>query len=129
MADARAEITVNATPDATWAVVRDFHGLDAWMPGIDELVSEGDDRVLSMMGMSIRERLVHLDEDGLAITYTIVEGAPVESHQATITVVPEGDGCLVTWDVSATPDEMAGFMQGMYQQALEPLKAKAESAA
>ncbi len=126
MADARAEIAVNATPDATWAIVRDFHGLDAWMPGIEELVSDGDDRVLSMMGMSIRERLVNLDEDAKAISYSIVDGVPVESHQATITVVPAGDGCQVIWDVSATPDEMAGMMQGMYQQALEPLKAKAE---
>lgn len=128
MADAQAEITIDASPEVTWTIVRDFHGLAEWMPGIDESVAEGDDRVLSMMGMSIRERLVALDEDGKAITYSIVEGAPVESHEATITVIEEGDGCRVTWSVTATPDEMAGLMQGIYQQALTPLKDKAESA-
>ena len=92
MAHAQAEIVVNASPDATWSIVRNFHGLDEWMPGIEELVSDGDDRVLSMMGMSIRERLVACDEDARAITYSIVDGVPVESHEATITVLDEGDG-------------------------------------
>jgi carbon monoxide dehydrogenase subunit G len=126
MADARSEITVNASPETTWALVRDFHGLDSWMPGIDDLRSEGDDRVLSMMGMTIREHLVKLDEDAKALTYSITEGAPVESHEATITVSPDGDGSKVVWDVSVTPDEMAPMLGGMYQQALVPLKEKAE---
>ncbi len=127
MADARSEITVNASPQTTWAIVRDFHGLDSWMPGIDELKSEGDDRVLSMMGMTIREKLVKCDEDAKALTYSITEGAPVESHEATITVSPDGDGSKVVWDVTCTPDEMAPMLGGMYQQALVPLKEKAEA--
>jgi mxaD protein len=126
MATATAELTMSATPDAVWAILRDFHGLPKWMPGIDESVPEGDDRVLSMMGMTIRERLVKMDDDGKAITYSIVDGAPVESHEATITVHPDGDGSRVTWDVTATPDDMAGLMQGIYQQGLEALKAEAE---
>ena len=126
MATATAELAMNATPDAVWAIVRDFHGLDSWMPGIDSLTSEGDDRVLSMMGMTIRERLVNLDEAAKAITYTITEGAPVESHEATITVHHADGGSRVTWDVTTTPDEMAPMLAGMYQQALEPLKTKVE---
>jgi carbon monoxide dehydrogenase subunit G len=125
MARATAELTMTATPDAVWAVVRDYHGLAGWMPGIDESVAEGDDRVLSMMGMTIRERMVSLDEDARSLTYSIVDGAPVESHEATITVHPADGGSRVTWDVTATPDDMAGLMQGIYQQALESLRAKA----
>ena len=68
MATATAELTMSATPDAVWAVLRDFHGLDDWMPGIEKSVADGDDRVLSMMGMTIRERLVKLDEDGKSLT-------------------------------------------------------------
>lgn len=123
MAKATAELTTTAAPDAVWAVVRDFHGLDTWMPGIDSLRSEGDDRVLGMMGMEIRERLVALDDDGRVISYSIVDGAPVESHTATITVVADGDGTRIVWDVEATPDEMAGLMQGIYQSSLEALDA------
>ena len=86
MATATAELTMSASPDTVWAVVRDFHGLADWMPGIEKSVAEGDDRVLSMMGMTIRERLVKCDEDAKALTYSIIDGAPVESHEATITV-------------------------------------------
>ena len=127
MATATAELTMSASPDAVWAILSDFHGLPSWMLGIDESVADGDDRVLSMMGMTIRERLVKMDDAGKAVTYSIVDGAPVESHEATITVHDaDGGGSRVTWDVTATPDDMAGLMQGIYQQGLEALKTKAE---
>ena len=126
MASATAELTMSASPDAVWAILRDYHGLASWMPGIDESVAEGDDRVLSMMGMTIRERLVKMDGDAKSVTYSIVDGAPVESHEATITVHPADGGSRVTWDVTATPDEMAGLMQGVYQGALDALRARAE---
>ena len=127
MATATAELTTSASPDAVWAILSDFHGLPNWMPGIDESVADGEDRVLSMMGMTIRERLVKMDDAGKAVTYSIVDGAPVESHEATITVHDaDGGGSRVTWDVTATPDDMAGLMQGIYQQGLEALKTKAE---
>ena len=127
MATATAELTMSASPDAVWAILSDFHGLPKWMPGIEESVPDGDDRVLSMMGMTIRERLVRMDDAGKAVTYSIVDGAPVESHEATITVHDaDGGASRVTWDVTATPDDMAGLMQGIYQQGLEALKTKAE---
>jgi len=127
MATATAELSMSASPDAVWAILSDFHGLPNWMPGIDESVADGEDRVLSMMGMTIRERLVKMDDAGKAVTYSIVDGAPVETHEATITVHDaDGGGSRVTWDVTATPDDMAGLMQGIYQQGLEALKTKAD---
>ena len=108
MATATAELTMSATPDAVWAILRDFHGLDTWMPGIEKSEADGDDRVLSMMGMTIRERLVKMDADGKSVSYSIVEGAPVETHEATITVLPADGGSRVTWDVTATPFQDTG---------------------
>ena len=80
MATATAELTMSAAPEKVWGIVRDYQALDAWMPGIDESVSDGDDRVLSMMGMSIRERLVKLDDDGRSISYSIVDGVPTRQR-------------------------------------------------
>ncbi len=54
------------------------------------------------------------------------EGAPVESHEAVITVAPDGTGSHVTWVVEATPDDMADLMATIYQQALEALKSHVE---
>jgi len=65
---------------------------------------------------------VSKDDAGRVLAYAITDGVPVESHQGVITVTPAGDGSHVTWDVDASPDEMADLMAGMYQQALEALK-------
>jgi Polyketide cyclase / dehydrase and lipid transport len=67
------------------------------------------------------------DDAGRSLTYAIADGAPVESHEAVITVIPAGENSHVTWEVDAKPDEMADLMVGVYQQALEALKAHVEA--
>jgi carbon monoxide dehydrogenase subunit G len=126
MGKGKAEIDINRSADATWAIVGDFGGIGTWMPGIDSCRVESEDRILETMGMTITEHLVNTDETGRALTYSIAGGAPVESHQAVITVTPVGETCQVTWDVEATPDEMADLMVTVYQQALDALKAHLE---
>ncbi len=126
MGTGQAEIDVNGSADAVWAVIGDFGGIGGWMPGIDSCRVEGDDRILETMGMTITERLVNKDDAGRALTYAITDGAPVELHQAVITVTPTGDTSQVTWVVEATPDEMADLMTTVYQGALDALKAHVE---
>ncbi len=124
MAEGSVDSAVNAPPDTVWALVGEFAGVGDVLPGIDAVEIEGDDRVISMMGMRIRERLVERDEEGRAITYQIVEGVPVESHRATISVTPEGTTSRVTWTVAATPDEMLPLFTDTYQKGLEALAAR-----
>jgi carbon monoxide dehydrogenase subunit G len=119
---ARAEIDISKPADAVWAVTGDFGGIGGWMPGIESCVVDGDDRILKMMGMEITERLIRRDDDSREIVYGIVGGVPVGNHKATITVVPDGDGSHVTWDVEVEPDDMTEMMQGIYQQSLQALK-------
>ncbi len=126
MASAQAAIDIKRSPDEVWAVIGNFGGIADWMPGIESCRLEGENRILAMPGMEITERLVSNSDDAHTQTYSIVDGVPVEFHQATITVTAEGDGSKVTWDVEARPDEMTGVMQGMYQQTLDALKAKLE---
>ena len=126
MGKGQAAIDIAAPADAVWAVIGDFGGIGDWMPGIESCRVEGENRILDTMGMEITERLVAKDDAGRALTYSIVEGAPVESHQGVVTVRPAGEASLVTWEVEATPDEMADLMTTIYQQALEALKAHLE---
>ena len=95
MAERTAEIDVDGTPDAVWALVGDFGGIAGWMPGMESCRVEGDHRILDTMGMTITEKLISRDDATRAITYGIVDGVPVESHEATITVTAAGDGGLV----------------------------------
>ena len=121
MAAGQVDIEVAAPPDAVWAKVGDFAGIGAMFPALEAVRLEGDDRVLTMLGMEIRERLVSRDEAARSLTYAIVDGVPVESHQATVSVVGSGDGSLVTWAVEATPDEMLPVFTDTYANALKVL--------
>src|SRR4051794_10217831 len=126
MATGTAELAMTSAPESVWAVVREFYDLSGWMPGIESCEADGDERVLATMGMTIRERLVRCDDEARVLVYSITDGAPVEYHEATITVHDgEGSGSRVTWDVDAKPDEMAELMVGIYQQSLEALKTRA----
>ena len=126
MAERTAEIDIDGTPENVWALVGDFGGIAGWMPGMESCRVEGENRILETMGMTITEKLLARDDATKAITYSIVDGVPVESHQATITVTAAGSGSHVSWVVDAAPDEMADLMQGVYQSSLEAVKAHVE---
>jgi carbon monoxide dehydrogenase subunit G len=126
MGSGLAEIDIAGSAEDVWKLAGDFGGIGDWMPGIESCRVEGEDRILSTMGMTITERLISKDEGAKTITYSVIDGAPTEDHQATITVTGTGDTSHVTWAVEAKPDEMAELMASVYQQALEALKAKIE---
>ena len=63
------------------------------------------------------------DEATRTITYSVVEGVPIESHTATISVEADGDGSKVTWAYSVTPDEMAPLFGDTYKSALAAVEA------
>jgi carbon monoxide dehydrogenase subunit G len=123
MAAGAVDVTVAATPDAVWAKVGDFGGIDTFFPGIESFRVEGDDRVIGMFGMEIRERLVSRDETARTITYSVVDGVPIESHTATISVEPDGDGTKVTWAYDVEPAEMGPIFGDTYKGALAAVEA------
>jgi len=125
MGTARAETTIAKPANEVWAVVGNF-GEVTWMPGVQTCRLEGKDRILGLHGMEITEREYHHDDDARTLTYGYV-GGPVKlgKHEATITVTPQGDSSLVTWDVD-TDDAVAERMKGTYQGALDALKGQLE---
>ena len=122
MAEGSVDVSVNAQPDEVWTKVGDFGGLQEYFPGIDTFRLEGDDRIIGMFGMEIRERLVSRDDATRTITYSVIGGVPIESHQATIAVEPDGEGSKITWTYAVTPDEMAPIFGDTYKAALGSLE-------
>jgi len=118
MAAGAVDVKVEATPDAVWEKVGDFGGLGAFFPGIESFRLEGDDRVIGMFGMEIRERLLAKDDTARTLTYSVIDGVPVESHTATISVEAEDGGSRVIWAYNVTPDEMAPIFGDTYKAAL-----------
>ena len=122
MAEGAVDVTVDATPDAVWAKVGNFGGIADFFPGIDSFRMEGDDRVIGMFGMEIRERLLSRDDATRTISYSVVDGVPVDSHTATISVEPDGAGSKVIWAYDVSPDEMAPIFGDTYKGALAALE-------
>jgi carbon monoxide dehydrogenase subunit G len=123
VASAISEIDIARSADDVWAVAGDFGGLAGWMPGIESCTVEGELRTISMSGMDIGERLVRRDDAGRVLVYGIASGpAPVDHHEATITVTPAGSGSHVTWAVDVEPEAMLALFQQIYQQSLDALK-------
>jgi mxaD protein len=124
MAAGAVDVSVAAPPDEVWKKVGDFGGIADFFPGIDSFRLEGDDRVIGMFGMEIRERLLARDETDHVLTYSVVEGVPVDSHTATISVQADGDGSKVIWAYDVTPDEMAPIFGDTYKAALASIESQ-----
>jgi len=123
MAQGAVDVTVEAAPDAVWVKVGDFGGIGAFLPGIESFRLEGDERVIGIFGMEVRERLLSRDDATRTISYSIIDGLPVESHTATLSVEAEGDGSKVTWAYEVEPAEMAPVLGDNYTAALAALVA------
>ncbi len=121
MAEGSVDITIEAPPDAVWAKVGDFGGVGEMFPSLDSFRLEGDDRVIGMFGMEIRERLVSRDEAARVLEYSVVDGVPLERHLARITVAAAGSGSLVTWWYDVEPESMAPIFGDTYKGALAQL--------
>ena len=128
MAEGRAEVSIDRSPDDVWKFVREFGGLDTWMPGVETCVVDGDVRTIGLMGIEIKEQLRGIDDSARRISYSVVESpmSNMESHQATIAVDPEGSGSHVTWSVEVAPDELLGLFVPVYEGSVVELKKKLE---
>ena len=122
MAAGAVDARIAATPDEVWAKVGDFAGVGVLFPAIESFRLEGDDRIIGMFGMEIRERLLARDEESRVITYSVVGGVPIDSHTATVSVEPDGTGSKVIWAYDVSPDEMAPIFGDTYKGALAALE-------
>jgi mxaD protein len=128
MADGKAEISIDRSPDDVWKLVREFGGLETWMPGVESCVVDGDVRTIGLMGIEVKEKLRDLDDSARRISYSVIESpmGNLESHLATIAVDPEGSGSHVTWSVAVSPDDLLGLFVPIYEGSVVELKKKLE---
>jgi carbon monoxide dehydrogenase subunit G len=128
MAEGKAEVSIAKSPDDIWALVRDFGGLEKYMPGVETCTLDADVRTIGMMGIVIKEQLRRCDDATRTLSYSVIESPMdnLKSHTATIAIDPEASGSHVSWSVAVEPDEMLGMFVPVYQGALEALKKQLE---
>lgn len=102
-------IVINATPDAVWAKIKNFHDA-SWMPTVASTAGQGGNdagasRELTLKGGGvIKEELKKFDDAEKSLSYKIVKDGvdmkilPVSDYSAKITVTAEGSGAKVEWN-------------------------------
>ncbi len=100
-------ITINAPPEAVWAVAGDFVGLDRWYPLIESSTlvlgknrEEGAIRKLRRLnGTWVEEKLIAYEPWNYLLTYTYAEGMAMSSdYFSTLQVKDAGQGkSVVEW--------------------------------
>lgn len=128
MAEGKTVVSIARSADEVWALVGRFDGLDQWMPGIDACEMDGDVRKLQTMGMELHEKLNVVDDEARRISYSIVQSPmPLEHHEATLTVTPEGDHAQLEWAYEVRPDDMGAAFGPVYEGAAQAVKAQLEA--
>jgi mxaD protein len=143
-------VTINASADKVWNLVKDFNALNTWHPAVakDDIVegtnnSVGAVRLLSLKGGgTIKEKLLAFDATGHSFRYAIVEGAlPVSGYTSRLSVKSAGAGkSSVTWSGkfqrkntgdnpgdSENDKTAVDTVTGVYQSGLDNLKKMAEA--
>jgi len=139
------QVTIDAAPDAVWAKIKDFNGLNTWHPAVekDEIVSGknnevGAERLLTLKGGgTIKEKLLAHDSARHMFKYSILEGVlPVSNYTSTLRVAKSAKTkTVVTWsgsfqrkDTGPKPADNANdktatdTMAGVYSAGLDNLK-------
>jgi len=124
MASIQVTKTLDAEPDALWALVRDF-GNVPWIPGGENAEVRGSGpgmvRILQGPQGAIHEVLESIDDDARALVYTIPENVPfpVKGYRSTMRVSDDGGKGRLSWscefEPAGTTEQEAGkAIEGMY---------------
>ena len=125
MASIRKEIPLEVSAEHAWDAVRDVGALHhRLVPGfvVDTRV-EADARVVTFgNGMVVRELIVDLDDGSRRLAWS-ARGGRLSHHNASVQVFSEGNGrCRLVWIADLLPNELAGDIGMMIEQAASIMK-------
>ena len=128
------DVTVSADfqqpAELVWAQIRDFCGVDRWLPGIERVESEDEGKLRRIVlpdGKIVLEREVARDEGAMTLSYTVIESPmPFTDYRSTMKVQPTATGCTVSWSASLVPlaaeDKVVRLVNGLYRGGLKGLE-------
>jgi carbon monoxide dehydrogenase subunit G len=125
MASIRKEILVDARPEKVWDALRDVGALhERVVPGfvVDTKLEEGARVVTFGNGTVARELIVEVDDEARRVVWAVV-GGRFTHHNASVQVFPDGkDGSRLVWIAELLPNEIAGDIRAMIEQAAKVMK-------
>ncbi len=134
MATVDMSVSLNASAEQVWSVIRGFDALPRWHPAVarSEETREGGKtrRKLTLHGGGeIIEELERHSDGTRAYSYTILHSPlPVAGYRSELSVRDEGPGrCKVRWSSTFEPSggseaDATAAIRGVYQAGFESLK-------
>ena len=124
MATIRKEITVKATVDQVWAVMRDIGALHTRLvPGfvIDTKLEPGARVVTFANGRVVRERIVTIDDAARRLVWTAT-GDLLTHHNASAQALQDSERCTrIVWVADLLPNSMAGAIDQMMDDGMNAM--------
>jgi carbon monoxide dehydrogenase subunit G len=121
MATIHKEIEIELSKEFVWDAIRDVGAIHKRLvPGfVVDCKLKGDWRIVTFgNGMVVRELIVDVDDKTSRHSWS-ARGEPLTHHNASVQVFSEGqDKCRVVWVADLMPNEVAGGIAEMIQQAL-----------
>ena len=131
MASIHKEIFVDARPEKVWAALRDVGALHTRVvPGfvVDTRMEDGARVVTFGNGMVARELIVDVDDEARRVVWAVV-GGRFTHHNASVQVFADGNGgSRLVWIADLLPNELAGDIRAMIEQAATVMKPTLERA-
>jgi uncharacterized protein YndB with AHSA1/START domain len=148
---ARQSISINAPPQAVWAILGDYNGLPRWLSFIEnsQIVAGTNNQVGAIRlvtrrnGTKVTERLLDYDPHSMRLAYTYIDGAVMASDYFPVLTVKDGGNgtSVVEWSARfrrlaysvdpppAGQDDktLTDLYNGLYKAGLENLKRVVES--
>ena len=125
MASIRREIEVAAAPALVWDALRDVGRIhERLVRGfVTDCRLEGDTRVVTFgNGMTVRERIVDIDDVQRRVVWSVVD-APFVHHNASVQAFAEGDDrTRLVWIADLLPDTLEMQVGTMIDQGMAAMK-------
>jgi hypothetical protein len=131
MASIHKAFAVDAPAEHVWAAIRDVAAVHTRLAKAFVVATrlEGDSRVVTFAnGVSVRERIVDVDDARRRLAYSVVEWQATH-HHASLQVVAEGQGrCRVVWIADLLPESLRDLVDAMMEQGSAAMKETLERA-
>jgi hypothetical protein len=123
------EISLELSAENVWAALRQAGRVHELFAGV--LIDgrlEGNIRTVTFAdGLTVRERIIDVDDARRRIVYSAFEGTPMTHHNASMQIIEDGDHrCRFVWIADFLPDDFAETMMPLVEQGTKTLKSNIE---
>jgi len=132
MASIRRSFIVAVEPDTAWAAIRDVGAVHVRLARgfVTATELEDDTRMVTFAnGMTVRERIITIDDAARRLVYAVVSGGRTTHHNASFEVMDDADGrARILWTTDLLPDAAAPAVAAMVDGGLQAIRQTLEAA-